>query len=90
MPASPAAQPVYPEPARPVQYATEPASKMLATRAAGVGMFGVLLAAIGIVLGIFIGATAANLALIYALVVGGAIVFVVALVFCIVFTIQRR
>jgi hypothetical protein len=73
-------------PAQSVQYAAHPAPKKLANRAAGVGMFGVLLAGIGILLTIFAGSTPLTVALIF----GGAIVFVVSLGFCIVFTIQRR
>lgn len=49
-------------------------------------MLGVLLAAIGILLTIFAGSTPLTIALI----LGGAIVFVICLVFCIIFTIQRR
>jgi hypothetical protein len=49
-------------------------------------MLGVLIAAIGIVLTIFAGSTPLTVALI----LGGAIVFAICLVFCVIFTIQRR
>lgn len=90
MPAPAVAQPLYAGSAQPAQYTAQPAPKKLANRAAGIGMFGVLLAGIGIVLAIFIGATAANLAVIVGLIGGGAVVFVISLVFCVIFTIQRR
>lgn len=86
--------PVVPPPATAQQAHSEPAlgvhvipaEKKLSTRAAGVGMIGVLLLGIGVVLAIFAGLTAITIALIF----GGAIVFLISLVFCIVFTIQRR
>jgi predicted lipid-binding transport protein (Tim44 family) len=94
-PASTAA-PVMPAPAfaaqpdsRPAQAAAtalQPAPKKLANRAAGIGMFGALLLGLGVLLAVFAGGTAITVAL----VVGGAIVFVVSLVFCIVFTVLRR
>jgi hypothetical protein len=73
-------------PAQPVQNAVQPVRKKLANRAAGIGMFGALLLGIGVLLTVFVGGTALTLAL----VVGGAIVFVISLVFCIGFTILRR
>jgi hypothetical protein len=72
----------YSQPAQ----AAQTAPRKLANRAAGFGMLGVLLAAIGIVLTIFAGSTPLTVALI----LGGAIIFVICLAFCIVFTIQRR
>jgi hypothetical protein len=90
MPAPTVAQPVYPQQSQPVQYAAQPATKKLANRAAGVGVFGLVLAGVGILLALFLGTTATNLALVYALIIGGGFVFVLALVLCIVFTIQRR
>jgi len=66
--------------------ATEPAPKKLANRAAGFGMVGVLLLAIGVVLAIFIGLGPVTIALI----VGGAIVFLICLALCVVFTILKR
>jgi hypothetical protein len=84
-PVSPAA-PILPAPALAGQLDAQPARKKLANRAAGIGMVGVLLIGIGIVLTIFAGQSPLTLALI----VGGAIVFVISLVFCIVFTILRR
>ncbi len=90
MPAPSVAPQLYSEPAQPVQETAQPATRKLANRAAGVAMFGVLLAGVGILLASFLGATATNLALVVSLMVGGAIVLVISLVFCIVFTIQRR
>ncbi|HEY4268741.1 MAG TPA: DUF2510 domain-containing protein [Galbitalea sp.] len=86
MPAPMVAQPDYSQPAQTAQYVVPPTPRKLANRAAGFGMLGVLLAAIGIVVTIFAGSTPLTVALI----LGGAIVFVICLVFCIVFTIQRR
>ena len=86
MPAPTLAQPPYSQPAQSEQYAAQPAPKKLANRAAGVGMFGVLLAGIGILLAVFVGSTPLTVALI----LGGAIVFVIYLAFCVAFTIQRR
>lgn len=68
----------------------QPAPRKLANRAAGVGVLGLVLAGVGILLALFLGTTATNLALVYALIVGGGIVFVLALVFCVIFTVQRR
>ncbi len=89
--------PVYSQPsqpvryaAQPVQHAAQPAPKNLANRAAGVGVLGLILAGVGILLALFLGTTATNLALVSALVIGGGIVVVISLVFCIVFTVQKR
>lgn len=70
--------------------AARPAPRKLANRAAGVGVVGLVLSGVGILLALVLGATATNLALVDALIFGGAIVFVLALAFCIVFTIQKR
>jgi len=86
MPAPVFADQVNSPPATPTQNATHPARKKLANRAAGIGMFGVLLAGIGILLAVFVGSTPLTVALI----IGGAIVFVISLVFCIIFTLLRR
>jgi hypothetical protein len=69
-----------------VQYSAQPAPKTLANRAAGFGMVGVLLIGVGILLAIFAGQTPLTVALI----LGGAIVFVASLVFCVVFTVLKR
>jgi hypothetical protein len=86
MPAPTSGPPLYSAPAQTVQYPSQPAPKKLANRAAGVGMVGALLFGIGFILALFVGQTAVTIALI----LGGAIVFVICFGFCIVFTVQRR